>query len=230
MIHRPGAGQEWKCTNNEAQNATQYATKCEKWEMEGPELGGSGWGRSGSVTVNGTKRNESQEMSQNTKNNKRFAGGTTFNLEPAQWRGCCAPKWQFTKCCNNLRKASADLWAGKQREGARERGKGRWYLYRMERVPGNVAGTSWNGQPGERVENTCPAPDKAPARWPWIRNKANAKQIALHYTVKVQRNVIKMWVNVRFTCLSIVNVVKGYSKNISQKSVWLTVKLQLTFT
>lgn len=49
--------------------------------MEGRELRGRGRkGESGSVTVNGTKRNESQEMSQNTKNNKRFAGGTTSSL------------------------------------------------------------------------------------------------------------------------------------------------------
>lgn len=202
---------------------TQQNARNEKWKGEKWRKGmGRGRGTSGSVTVNGTKRNESQEMSQNTKNNKRFAGGTTSNLQAAQWRGCCAPKWQFTKCCNNLRKASADLWAGKQREGARERERewGRGYLYRMERVPGNVAGTSWNGQPGERVENTCPAPDKAPARWPWIRNKANAKQITLHYTVEVPRNVIKMWVNVRFTCLASAKLVKGYCKKLARSQTY----------
>lgn len=62
---------------------TQQNARNEKWKGEKWRKGmGRGRGTSGSVTVNGTKRNESQEMSQNTKNNKRFAGGTTSNLQP----------------------------------------------------------------------------------------------------------------------------------------------------
>lgn len=61
---------------------TQQNARNEKWKGQNWGEVDGGRGTSGSVTVNGTKRNESQEMSQNTKNNKRFAGGTTSSLQP----------------------------------------------------------------------------------------------------------------------------------------------------